>query len=87
MSTTTSTRTTSPTSMAPKKFECPLCDQILYSCVIARQHIEEHYPRDSPLCPVTECGKRFAHPNSVRNHMRSKHKEQWEIMKHLKWSI
>ncbi|XP_044752216.1 protein abrupt-like isoform X4 [Coccinella septempunctata] len=66
------------------KYECPLCDMILSNPNEARQHIDQHYPRDSPYCPVTECGKRFSHPNSVRNHMRSKHAKQWEIMKHIK---
>lgn len=69
------------------KYECPLCDRILASITVARAHIEEHYPRDSPFCPVRECGKRFSHPNSVRNHMRTKHSQQWEIMKQMKWSI
>lgn len=69
------------------KYECPLCDLVLPSVNAARIHIDEHYPRDSPYCPVTECGKRFTHPNSVRNHMRTKHSRQWEIMKQLKWSL
>lgn len=69
------------------KYECPLCDQILASIIEARAHIEEHYPRDSPFCPVAECAKRFSHPNSVRNHMRTKHSQQWEAMKQMKWSI
>ncbi|XP_063903500.1 protein abrupt-like isoform X3 [Zophobas morio] len=71
----------------PIKYECPLCDLILPSINAARSHIDEHYPRDSPLCPVTECGRRFSHPNSVRNHMRSKHSKQWDIMKQIKWSL
>lgn len=80
--------TSSSTAMlAVVKYECPLCDRILPSINIARAHIEKHYPRDSPLCPVTECGKRFSHPNSVRNHMRAKHSKQWEIMKQMKWSL
>lgn len=69
------------------KYECPLCDQLLPSINAARMHIDEHYPRDSPFCPVTECGKRFSHPNSVRNHMRTKHSRQWDIMKQIKWCI
>ncbi|KAK9879487.1 hypothetical protein WA026_006557 [Henosepilachna vigintioctopunctata] len=47
------------------KCECPLCDMVLQSANMARQHIDQHYPRDSPVCPVTECGRRFVHPNSV----------------------
>lgn len=70
----------------PVKYECPLCDSILPAINVARAHIDEHYPRDSPLCPVTECGKRFSHPNSVRNHMRTKHAKQWDIMKKMKWT-
>ncbi|XP_018561077.1 protein abrupt-like isoform X3 [Anoplophora glabripennis] len=69
------------------KYECPLCDLILPSINALRSHIDQHYPRDSPVCPVYECGKRFSHPNSVRNHMRTKHSKQWEIMKQVKWSL
>ncbi|XP_017786125.1 PREDICTED: protein abrupt isoform X2 [Nicrophorus vespilloides] len=69
------------------KYECPLCELLLPSLNLARSHIDEHYPRDSPVCPVTECGRRFSHPNSVRNHMRTKHSRQWELMKQLKWSL
>lgn len=76
-----------PSTSYTVKYECPLCDRILPSINVARAHIDEHYPRDSPLCPVTECGKRFSHPNSVRNHMRTKHSQQWEIMKQMKWSL
>nr|CAD7438180.1 unnamed protein product [Timema bartmani] len=51
-----------------------------------RSHLEQHYPRDSPTCPVASCSKAFSHPNSVRNHMRMKHTQQWDKMKTLKWS-
>lgn len=67
------------------ELDCPLCGIIL-TFAQARQHIDTHYPRDSPLCPVTTCARLFAHPNSVRNHMRIKHPEQWDKMKSLKWS-
>ncbi|XP_060519051.1 protein abrupt isoform X4 [Cylas formicarius] len=69
------------------KYECPLCEQILRNIGAARNHIDQHYPRDSPICPVTDCGKRFTHPNSVRNHMRQKHSRQWELMKQIKWTL
>ncbi|XP_028169875.1 protein abrupt-like isoform X7 [Ostrinia furnacalis] len=65
---------------------CPLCSAALASLALARRHLEAHYPRDSPVCPVAECARYFAHPNSVRNHMRIKHRRQWERMKTLKWS-
>lgn len=71
-------------SFANKKVNCPLCDWILLNELEARVHIQEHYPRDSSQCPVTECGKLFTHPNSVRNHMRMKHSQQWDIMKQMK---
>lgn len=67
------------------ELDCPLCGVFL-TFAQARQHIDAHYPRDSPLCPVAACGRLFAHPNSVRNHMRIKHPEQWDKMKSLKWS-
>lgn len=67
-------------------YECPLCEAVLPSLVDIRQHIDVHYPRDSPICPVDSCARRFSHPNSVRNHMRHKHTIQWEKMKNLKWS-
>ncbi|CAG9566469.1 unnamed protein product [Danaus chrysippus] len=66
--------------------QCPLCGAALASLAQARRHLEAHYPRDSPVCPVAECARYFAHPNSVRNHMRIKHRRQWEKMKTLKWS-
>lgn len=69
------------------KYECPLCDDILPNLTVMRGHLEEHYPRDSPFCPVRECGRQFSHPNSVRNHMRTKHSAQWERMKQMKWSL
>ncbi|KAG5878844.1 hypothetical protein JTB14_018983 [Gonioctena quinquepunctata] len=72
---------------AEVKYECPLCEAILPSINNLRSHIDEHYPRDSPVCPVVECGKTFLHPNSVRNHMRLKHSNQWEIMKTVRWSM
>lgn len=68
------------------ELDCPLCGVPLASLAEARQHIDLHYPRDSPLCPVVTCARLFAHPNSVRNHMRIKHPEQWDKMKTLKWS-
>lgn len=64
---------------------CPLCDIPLEPRVF-RQHLDRHYPRDSPVCPVLECGRRFAHPNSVRNHMRLKHPLQWAKMKAMRSS-
>lgn len=64
---------------------CPLCDMPLEPRVF-RQHLDRHYPRDSPICPVLQCGRRFAHPNSVRNHMRLKHTLQWAKMKAMRSS-
>ncbi|KAI8125869.1 Protein abrupt [Lucilia cuprina] len=64
---------------------CPLCETPLEQRVF-RQHLDRHYPRDSPVCPVIECGRRFAHPNSVRNHMRIKHTLQWAKMKAMRSS-
>lgn len=64
---------------------CPLCDTPLEPRIF-RQHLDRHYPRDSPVCPVLECGRRFAHPNSVRNHMRIKHTLQWAKMKAMRSS-
>lgn len=64
---------------------CPLCEIPLEPRVF-RQHLDRHYPRDSPICPVLQCGRRFAHPNSVRNHMRLKHSIQWNRMKSMRSS-
>lgn len=64
---------------------CPLCDTPLEPRAF-RQHLDRHYPRDSPVCPVLQCGRRFAHPNSVRNHMRIKHTLQWAKMKAMRSS-
>lgn len=64
---------------------CPLC-QVPLEQRIFRQHLDRHYPRDSPVCPVIQCGRRFAHPNSVRNHMRLKHAVQWLKMKAMRSS-
>ncbi|XP_017467207.1 PREDICTED: uncharacterized protein LOC108359747 [Rhagoletis zephyria] len=64
---------------------CPLCEVPLEQKSF-RQHLDGHYPRDSPVCPVLECGRRFAHPNSVRNHMRIKHTHQWAKMKVMRSS-
>lgn len=64
---------------------CPLCDTPLEPRAF-RQHLDRHYPRDSPVCPVMQCGRRFAHPNSVRNHMRIKHTIQWAKMKAMRSS-
>lgn len=69
-----------------RQLECPLCYARLDSLAFARRHLDAHYPRDSPLCPVASCSRLFAHPNSVRNHMRIKHPRQWDKMKTLKWS-
>lgn len=71
---------------AGRELQCPLCLARLASLALARRHLEAHYPRDSPVCPVASCARYFAHPNSVRNHMRIKHRRQWERMKTLKWS-
>lgn len=64
---------------------CPLCQAPLEQRLF-RQHLDRHYPRDSPVCPVIQCGRRFAHPNSVRNHMRLKHAVQWLKMKAMRSS-
>nr|XP_036221590.1 uncharacterized protein LOC106622921 isoform X1 [Bactrocera oleae]XP_036221591.1 uncharacterized protein LOC106622921 isoform X1 [Bactrocera oleae]XP_036221592.1 uncharacterized protein LOC106622921 isoform X1 [Bactrocera oleae]XP_036221593.1 uncharacterized protein LOC106622921 isoform X1 [Bactrocera oleae]XP_036221594.1 uncharacterized protein LOC106622921 isoform X1 [Bactrocera oleae]XP_036221595.1 uncharacterized protein LOC106622921 isoform X1 [Bactrocera oleae] len=64
---------------------CPLCETPLEQRYF-RQHLDGHYPRDSSICPVIECGRRFAHPNSVRNHMRIKHTHQWAKMKVMRSS-
>lgn len=64
---------------------CPLCEAPLEPRLF-RQHLDRHYPRDSPICPVLQCGRRFAHPNSVRNHMRIKHTMQWAKMKAMRSS-
>lgn len=64
---------------------CPLCEVPLEPRLF-RQHLDRHYPRDSPVCPVLQCGRRFAHPNSVRNHMRIKHTLQWAKMKAMRSS-
>lgn len=64
---------------------CPLC-QIPLEQRVFRQHLDRHYPRDSPVCPVIQCARRFAHPNSVRNHMRLKHAVQWLKMKAMRSS-
>ncbi|KAF9808834.1 hypothetical protein SFRURICE_010928 [Spodoptera frugiperda] len=71
---------------AGERLQCPLCAARLGSLAQARRHLDAHYPRDSPVCPVSSCARYFAHPNSVRNHMRIKHRRQWEKMKTLKWS-
>ncbi|GAB0096344.1 hypothetical protein DMENIID0001_118360 [Sergentomyia squamirostris] len=64
---------------------CPLCQAPLEPRLF-RQHLDRHYPRDSPVCPVIQCSRRFAHPNSVRNHMRLKHAVQWLKMKAMRSS-
>ncbi|CAG2053024.1 unnamed protein product [Timema podura] len=71
---------------AGRSYECPLCDALIGELHAMRSHLEQHYPRDSPTCPVASCSKAFSHPNSVRNHMRMKHTQQWDKMKTLKWS-
>lgn len=66
--------------------ECPLCIRSYYDIGDMRAHLDHHYPRDSPTCPVVSCGKNFSHPNSVRNHMRVKHADQWDKIKTLRWT-
>ncbi|BFF95831.1 protein abrupt [Drosophila madeirensis] len=77
--------TPSSSSSSNYMLPCPLCETPLEQRVF-RQHLDRHYPRDSPVCPVIECGRRFAHPNSVRNHMRIKHTLQWAKMKAMRSS-
>ncbi|CAD7080100.1 unnamed protein product [Hermetia illucens] len=90
-STTSSTSTTTPTNSTTASISgnfllpCPLCETPLEPRLF-RQHLDRHYPRDSPVCPVLQCGRRFAHPNSVRNHMRIKHTIQWTKMKAMRSS-
>ena len=67
-------------------YRCPLCYRTLHDIGTMRAHLEHHYPRDSPTCPVTSCAKTFSHPNSVRNHMRLKHPVQWDQIKTLRWT-
>ncbi|XP_024867119.1 protein bric-a-brac 2-like isoform X3 [Temnothorax curvispinosus] len=67
-------------------YRCPLCCRILQDISAMRAHLDHHYPRDSPTCPVTSCAKTFSHPNSVRNHMRLKHPVQWDQIKTLRWT-
>lgn len=67
-------------------YRCPLCSRTLHDIGTMRAHLEHHYPRDSPTCPVTSCAKTFSHPNSVRNHMRLKHPVQWDQIKTLRWT-
>ncbi|XP_048509145.1 protein abrupt isoform X3 [Athalia rosae] len=67
-------------------YRCPLCSRTLLDISTMRAHLEHHYPRDSPTCPVTSCAKTFSHPNSVRNHMRMKHPVQWDQIKTLRWA-
>ncbi|XP_043283636.1 protein bric-a-brac 2 isoform X5 [Venturia canescens] len=67
-------------------YNCPLCCRTLHDISAMRAHLDHHYPRDSPTCPVVDCAKSFSHPNSVRNHMRLKHPLQWEQIKTLRWT-
>ncbi|XP_029049249.1 uncharacterized protein LOC117603309 isoform X3 [Osmia lignaria lignaria] len=67
-------------------YRCPLCCRTLQDISTMRAHLEHHYPRDSPTCPVASCAKTFSHPNSVRNHMRLKHPVQWDRIKTLRWT-
>ncbi|XP_031827829.1 uncharacterized protein LOC116424925 isoform X3 [Nomia melanderi] len=67
-------------------YRCPLCCRTLQDISTMRAHLEHHYPRDSPTCPVASCAKTFSHPNSVRNHMRLKHPVQWDQIKTLRWT-
>lgn len=82
---TVATATTTAAAISGYLLPCPLCDTPLEPRVF-RQHLDRHYPRDSPVCPVLQCGRRFAHPNSVRNHMRIKHTMQWAKMKAMRSS-
>jgi hypothetical protein len=67
-------------------YRCPLCCRMLQDISAMRAHLDHHYPRDSPTCPVASCAKTFSHPNSVRNHMRLKHPVQWDQIKTLRWT-
>lgn len=67
-------------------YRCPLCTISMRDISEMRAHLDVHYPKDSPVCPVTFCSKTFTHPNSVRNHMRLKHAVQWDEIKILRWS-
>ncbi|XP_014473675.1 PREDICTED: broad-complex core protein isoforms 1/2/3/4/5-like isoform X4 [Dinoponera quadriceps] len=67
-------------------YKCPLCCRTLLDISSMRTHLDHHYPRDSPTCPVASCAKTFSHPNSVRNHMRLKHPVQWDQIKTLRWT-
>ncbi|KAL7291351.1 hypothetical protein TKK_0014949 [Trichogramma kaykai] len=67
-------------------FACPLCSRVTPDIGDMRAHLDQHYPRDSPVCPVASCAKTFSHPNSVRNHMRLKHPLQWDQIKTLRWT-
>lgn len=67
-------------------YRCPLCCRTLQDISAMRAHLDHHYPRDSPTCPVSSCAKTFSHPNSVRNHMRLKHPVQWDQIKTLRWT-
>lgn len=67
-------------------YKCPLCCTTLQDIAAMRAHLDIHYPRDSPTCPVVSCGKTFSHPNSVRNHMRLKHPIEWDQIKTLRWT-
>ncbi|XP_018407067.1 PREDICTED: protein bric-a-brac 2-like isoform X2 [Cyphomyrmex costatus] len=67
-------------------YRCPLCCRTLHDISAMRAHLDHHYPRDSPTCPVSSCAKTFSHPNSVRNHMRLKHPVEWDQIKTLRWT-
>ncbi|XP_034943405.1 protein abrupt isoform X3 [Chelonus insularis] len=69
-----------------RRIDCPLCVRTFYDIGDMRAHLDQHYPKDSPSCPVVSCGKIFSHPNSVRNHMRLKHSLQWDKIKALRWT-
>lgn len=66
------------------RYDCPLCGLVFLDAVTVRSHLELHYPKESSQCPVPSCAKSFAHPNSVRNHMRIKHSAVWSKMKQMK---
>uniref|UniRef100_A0A0C9QRN7 Ab_0 protein n=1 Tax=Fopius arisanus TaxID=64838 RepID=A0A0C9QRN7_9HYME len=67
-------------------YTCPICNRIIASIGDMREHLDRHYPRDSPTCPILTCRKNFLHPNSVRNHMRIKHGAKWKEIKALRWT-
>ncbi|XP_063979504.1 protein abrupt-like isoform X3 [Diachasmimorpha longicaudata] len=67
-------------------YTCPICNRVIANIGDMREHLDRHYPRDSPICPILSCRKNFLHPNSVRNHMRIKHGAKWKEIKALRWT-